>query len=104
MKCFTLFTGIGTISPFQYSCLENSMDRGAWQSKVHGVAKELDVTERLNHNILVPVACWHSNYLIAGFASPQPPSPTLPHGLWAPFTCPATCELPALESIPSPLW
>ena len=23
----------------QYSCLENSMDRGAWQSTVHGVAK-----------------------------------------------------------------
>ena len=23
----------------QYSCLKNSMDRGAWQSKVHGVAK-----------------------------------------------------------------
>ena len=25
--------------PFQYSCLENSMDRGAWQATVHGVAK-----------------------------------------------------------------
>ena len=23
----------------QYSCLENSMDRGAWQATVHGVAK-----------------------------------------------------------------
>ena len=23
----------------QYSCLENSMDRGAWQALVHGVAK-----------------------------------------------------------------
>ena len=28
--------GIG--NPFQYSCLENSMDRGAWQATVHGVA------------------------------------------------------------------
>ena len=26
-------------NPLQYSCLENSMDRGAWQSTVHGVAK-----------------------------------------------------------------
>ena len=26
-------------SPFQYSCLENPMDRGAWQATVHGVAK-----------------------------------------------------------------
>ena len=24
---------------FQYSCLENSMERGAWQATVHGVAK-----------------------------------------------------------------
>ena len=27
--------------PLQYSCLENSMDRGAWQVTVHGVAKSL---------------------------------------------------------------
>ena len=26
-------------NPFQYSCLENSMGRGAWQATVHGVAK-----------------------------------------------------------------
>ena len=25
--------------PLQYSCLETSMDRGAWQATVHGVAK-----------------------------------------------------------------
>ena len=25
--------------PLQYSCLENSMDRGAWWTTVHGVAK-----------------------------------------------------------------
>ena len=24
--------------PLQYSCLENSMDRGAWRAAVHGVA------------------------------------------------------------------
>ena len=24
---------------FQYSCLENSMDRGAWWTTVHGVTK-----------------------------------------------------------------
>ena len=29
----------------QYSCLENSMDRRAWQATVHGVA-DLDLTER----------------------------------------------------------
>ena len=33
------FPGGGNDNPFQYSCLENSMDRGAWQAKVHEVAK-----------------------------------------------------------------
>ena len=31
--------GEGNGSPLQYSCLENSMDRGNWQATVHGVAK-----------------------------------------------------------------
>ena len=26
-------------NPFQYVCLENPMDRGAWQAIVHGVTK-----------------------------------------------------------------
>ena len=30
--------------PLQYSCLENSMDRGAWWVIAHGVAKESDTT------------------------------------------------------------
>ena len=29
----------GNGNPLQYSCLENPMDRGAWQAIVHGVAK-----------------------------------------------------------------
>ena len=31
--------GEGNGNPLQYSCLENPMDRGAWQAAVHGVAK-----------------------------------------------------------------
>ena len=31
--------GGGNDNPLQYSCLENSMDRGAWWAIVHGVAK-----------------------------------------------------------------
>ena len=31
--------GVENGNPLQYSCLENSMDRGAWQATVHGVAK-----------------------------------------------------------------
>ena len=39
--------GGGNGYPHQYSCLRTPMDRGAWQAKVHGVAKELDMTEQL---------------------------------------------------------
>ena len=31
--------GGGHSNPFQYSCLENPMDRGAWWATVHGVTK-----------------------------------------------------------------
>ena len=31
--------GEGNGNPLQYSCRENSMDRGAWQATVHGVTK-----------------------------------------------------------------
>ena len=34
-----LQTGEGNGTPLQYSCLENPMDKGAWQAAVHGVAK-----------------------------------------------------------------
>ena len=43
------FPGEGNGSPPWYSCLRNPMDRGAWWATVHGVAKELDTTERLNN-------------------------------------------------------
>ena len=29
----------GNGNPLQYSCLENSLDRGLWRATVHGVAK-----------------------------------------------------------------
>ena len=31
--------GVGNGNPPQYTCLGNSIDRGAWQATVHGVAK-----------------------------------------------------------------
>ena len=31
--------GVGNGNPLQYSCLENSMDRGAWWATVHGVSR-----------------------------------------------------------------
>ena len=37
--------GVGHDNPVQYSCLENSTDRGGCWATIHGVAKELDRTE-----------------------------------------------------------
>ena len=37
--------GEGNSNPLQYSCLENSMNRGAWQFTVHRGRKESDMTE-----------------------------------------------------------
>ena len=36
--------GEGNGNPFQCSCLENHMARGAWQATVHRVTKESDMT------------------------------------------------------------
>ena len=32
-------SGEGNGNPLQFSCLENSMDRGVWPATVHGVSK-----------------------------------------------------------------
>ena len=32
-------SGVGNGNPRQYSCLEHSMDRGAWWAAVHGVTE-----------------------------------------------------------------
>ena len=36
----------GNGNPLQYSCLENLMDRGAWQATIHGVA-------RVGHDLVI---------------------------------------------------
>ena len=36
--------GEGNGNPLQYSCLGNPIDRGAWQTTVHGVAEEPDMS------------------------------------------------------------
>ena len=41
-------TGVGNRNPLQFSCLENSTDRGTWWATVHGIA-ESNMTEH-NHN------------------------------------------------------
>ena len=62
--------GEGNGNPLQYSGLENSMDRGAWQTIVHGVI-EADTTERITPTDIQNSTpgkrrktwCWHSHYL-----------------------------------------
>ena len=56
--------GEGNGNPLQYSCLENTMDGGAWQATVHGVA-ELDTTEWLTHTQSM------SNTLTADLCHPE---------------------------------
>ena len=49
-------SGRGHGNPLQYSCLENPMDRGAWQATVHRVAK--------SQIRLSDLACLHEYLLI----------------------------------------
>ena len=42
------FSGGGNGNPLQYSCLENSVDRGAWWAAVHGVAQSQTGLKRLS--------------------------------------------------------
>ena len=45
--------GEGNDNPLRYPCLENPMDRGAWQATVRGVA-ESDITEWLSTHVRMP--------------------------------------------------
>ena len=42
--------GVGNGNPFQYSCLKNTMDRGAWWAIVHGVPKSQTRLKRLSRH------------------------------------------------------
>ena len=61
MRVIGLITGLGS-SPgvgsgnlLQYSCLENSMDRGAWRAIVHGVAVGHTLSTHVLLSLWVPV-------------------------------------------------
>ena len=52
--------GEGNGNPLQYSCLENPMDRGAWQATVHGVSKSRTRLSDFSSSLLLP---WHADFL-----------------------------------------
>ena len=47
------FPGVENSNPLQYTCLENSMDRGAWQATVHGAAmSQTGLSDRAHMNTI----------------------------------------------------
>ena len=52
-----LALGRGDGNPLLYSCLENSVDRGAWWATVQRVSKSWDTTERLSVHIVIIIPC-----------------------------------------------
>ena len=53
--------GGGNGSPLQYPCLENPMDRGAWQATAHGDCKEMDTTENTYAQIVLSFKTLHTD-------------------------------------------
>ena len=61
---FTQTHGEGDGNPLQYSCLKNSMDRGAWRATVHGVAKSWTRLSDFTHTHMSIESVMPSNHLI----------------------------------------
>ena len=48
------------VNPFQYSCLKNPMNRGAWRATIHRVTKNQTRLNATQHNTVLYLACdWH---------------------------------------------
>ena len=58
--------GEGNGNPLQYSCLENPMNKGAWQSIVYGVA-------RVGHNLATKPANHHQENSLTEFECSRVP-------------------------------
>ena len=51
--------GEGNGNPIQYSCLGNSMDRGAWWATLHGVTKSQTGLKRLSMDTCIHIMTHH---------------------------------------------
>ena len=73
--------GRGTGNPLQYSCLENSMERGAWQATVHVITKSrTQLTEHTHRNHIQSLSCpafliFNLFFLFFSWGG-------IPHGIW----------------------
>ena len=54
------YSGVGSGNLLQYSCLENSMDRGAWRATVHGVTKSCSQKLQSKLVMLCMYVCKHT--------------------------------------------
>ena len=55
--------GVGNGNPLQYSCLENSMDRGVWRATVYGFAEELDTSEWAHTQTHIMMCPYHHSII-----------------------------------------
>ena len=55
--------GVGNGNPLQYSCLENPMNRGAWQATVHGL-------QRVRHDWMTEHPHTHTHCILAIMLGP----------------------------------
>ena len=53
--------GGGNDNPLLYSCLEDPLERGAWQTAVHGAAKDMDTNAATKHSTLRVCAHTHTH-------------------------------------------
>ena len=56
--------GEGIGNPIQYSCLENTMDRGAWWATVHGVAESQTRVKQLSMNACIELIPEYGAFLL----------------------------------------
>ena len=72
--------GEGNGNPLQDSCLENSVDRGAWWAAVHGVAQTQTRLKRLSMHALEKEMATHSSILAWKIPGTEEPGGLLPMG------------------------
>ena len=94
--------GEGNGNPLQYSCLENSMDGGAWWATVHGVAKSRTRLSDFNFTFLSPCV-WPCGCLqcVACHLSNPCPETSLRAKMFAPLSC-SCCPLLGLPTSAHP--